>query len=411
MNCNFCQSPNVFCCYSHNDSNLIKCKSCGGFFFINHLDEYAMENYYKKTYSHVHREQLHNDLKQKYESGFFTAKIQDFLNFLNESKIERQNRGEKIKIVDFGSSYGYLLEAAKDKSLEPLGIEFDDVVSEFNESNLGIPMTNIDKLQDSTIDIIYSSHTIEHLTDPYSILEIFHKKLKKGGIVIITCPCFSDKITQSDVLRLYDFVFPEHLSYFTLDSMKSMLENIGYSVELNISQFANNQQSLRNLGIKNQDFESDLNKVLESKPFFAGANLFTVARKITDECKTKKNTTSKILVHNLLDDARGKHYKIDSEKEWHIDIPIKTQTKEITVSGNIITLQTNQALMYNEESQIQVCLITDHSEYDAKSMIFPDNDQNIFVLNNSKANVLYVRISGKHKTEFFIYDLIVTENL
>ena len=51
-------------------------------------------------------------------------------------------------------------------------------------------MTNLDTIEDQSLDAIFSSHNIEHLY-PHEViiaLKEFKKKLKSNGFALITCP-------------------------------------------------------------------------------------------------------------------------------------------------------------------------------------------------------------------------------
>lgn len=72
-----------------------------------------------------------------------------------------------------------------------------DKISKFYKSSQNRNIINFDLLdlkplpfKDNSIDLIYTAHTIEHVTDE-AVSNLFkeaYKKLKKGGIIRITCP-------------------------------------------------------------------------------------------------------------------------------------------------------------------------------------------------------------------------------
>ncbi len=49
----------------------------------------------------------------------------------------------------------------------------------------------LDDLQDSSLDYIFSSHTLEHLDNMEEELEKLYGKLKIGGKIVIIVPCYS----------------------------------------------------------------------------------------------------------------------------------------------------------------------------------------------------------------------------
>ncbi len=59
-------------------------------------------------------------------------------------------------------------------------------------ASIGFDLTSGDSwpIKDNSLNIVYSSHTIEHLNDKFTLdlMKQAHKKLKPGGIIRLTCP-------------------------------------------------------------------------------------------------------------------------------------------------------------------------------------------------------------------------------
>jgi len=282
-NCTCCSSEKLYCCYTLDSQFLLNCQNCGLYFFADSPSDKDLSDYYKTTYSQIHQKQLHDLLKENYDSGFFKTLLNNLKNY--HGQIQKENP----KILDYGCGHGFFLKTAKENGFEAYGVEYDDEVAKFNENELKIKMLSNGELEntsDNTFDIIRINHSLEHLPHPEIILEILHKKLKPNGIIVISSPNFSKKIVKSNPTKLYDLVFPEHLYYFTIQSITKLLSRLGFSVETNITQFANIHQVLRILGINSgteidekDEFYQGLKNILENEPFFAGSNFFVTARK------------------------------------------------------------------------------------------------------------------------------------
>jgi len=305
--CFCCNSKDILCCMELDSKHLLHCMDCGVYFFAEPPTDHELDSHYKTNYSKVHQKQLFELLKKNYDSGFYRSEVTNILNYYGKEN------ANGLQILDYGSGYGFFLKAAKEKGFTPYGVEYDEVVAKYNEDEFGINMiknSEFETLQDESFDIIRSNHCIEHLPDPHRILSLFFKKLKKNGIITISSPCFSKHIVQSNTMKLYDMVYPEHLIYFTSNSMQKLLENTGFKVELNMTQFAASEQALRLLEI-NHDSDrlcntlnfKDFQRSMELDPFLAGVNLFAVGRKKVNETfvqKLEPRDTSLILdIHAL----------------------------------------------------------------------------------------------------------------
>lgn len=91
-----------------------------------------------------------------------------------------------------------------------------------------------DNLPDGEVDYIYSSHCLEHVNDWVSALEMWISKLKKGGIIFLYLPDFSQVYWRPWHNKKHKHCFtPEILRDFFKDHN---MNNIIYSgVDLNNS--------------------------------------------------------------------------------------------------------------------------------------------------------------------------------
>ena len=60
----------------------------------------------------------------------------------------------------------------------------------------------------SSVEKIYTSHMLEHLTDPFKAMAEFHRILVPGGSLIVQVPHFSRGFTHPDHKRGFDVTFP-----------------------------------------------------------------------------------------------------------------------------------------------------------------------------------------------------------
>lgn len=164
---------------------------------IEHYDFNYFENYQKKM-------------------GIFGGKANIFLfeKFINKDDI----------VLDFGCGGGFLLSNLTCK--RKIGIEINEIPRNFCNSQGIDCYANIDEIEDSSIDVIISSHCLEHTTSPHEYLSKFYKKLKKDGKVIIIVPTdtFWVKFKKNDI----DY----HLYSFSPMNLGNLLDSCGF---LNIS--------------------------------------------------------------------------------------------------------------------------------------------------------------------------------
>lgn len=151
------------------------CQKCKSVFVQNYPDELELENIYKKD---------------NYHNKFYYKKNYEKKN--NVEEIFGISKNVK-KICDFGCGDGEFLNSLPN-SLEKFGVEFSkELVQELEFNNEDIKFFDTisffkNKNINSFFDIIYVRDVLEHLTNPYQIMENLIKYLSKDGLLIIEGP-------------------------------------------------------------------------------------------------------------------------------------------------------------------------------------------------------------------------------
>jgi len=102
--------------------------------------------------------------------------INKFKKFINPNDI----------ILEFGCGGGYYLNKINAK--RKIGIEVNPVAIK-NAKDFGLEIyTSLDEVKDSSIDVIYSHHALEHLFNPLEKLQELYKKLKNNGKIVFVVP-------------------------------------------------------------------------------------------------------------------------------------------------------------------------------------------------------------------------------
>lgn len=96
----------------------------------------------------------------------------------------------------------------------------------------------VDNLPDHTFDAIFCFDLLEHLVDPFALLEKLKQKLTKNGALIASIPNIRHYKTLEDLLFKGEWVYTNagtlditHLRFFTRKSIIRTFENLGYQIE------------------------------------------------------------------------------------------------------------------------------------------------------------------------------------
>jgi 2-polyprenyl-3-methyl-5-hydroxy-6-metoxy-1,4-benzoquinol methylase len=191
--------------------SIFQCDSCH-FVQSEFVSDRAQESYYANFY----RGRLDaNGLAAHRQKGLAQARGQ--MAYLLE-----QQPGLKLEAaLDYGTaegSLGHELRAIDDKvwvtEMDPQFVELlkqDTRLTLVDHSELATPAF------ESFFDLISISHVLEHLTDPYAVMDLFAAILKPGGLLLVDIP---------NEIRMLQrgFQAKGHLSYFTRESFARFVD-------------------------------------------------------------------------------------------------------------------------------------------------------------------------------------------
>lgn len=148
-------------------------------------------------------------------------------------------------VIDIGCGDGSFAEIIKKQTgAEVWGIEYMPKEAQKAKKVLdkvfsGACEDHLDKLPDNFFDVVYFNDVLEHLVDPYMVLDKIKTKLKPAGVVISSIPNVRYHNTFMKVLFKKDWEYREsgvmdktHLRFFTGKSIRKMYEDLGYKVQV-----------------------------------------------------------------------------------------------------------------------------------------------------------------------------------
>lgn len=163
------------------------------------------------------------------------------------SKAERKIKRSKNRIkrfhkkapgrvfLDVGCNYGYAVKAALDLGLDAYGIDIDPPAIEWAQKQYGQNRFDVISVEDyaasgQKADMIYTSEVAEHVPDPSSYFKSISTILNKGGYLFLTTPDASHRTVPKTFTDWKEVKPPEHITYFSRDGMRHILEEHGMEV-------------------------------------------------------------------------------------------------------------------------------------------------------------------------------------
>lgn len=206
----------------------------------------------KDTFVHHFRHATFNDNRayydelmktnaQKFENKWgFNSKYSSYIRSEVINLMDRHDPDEQIRVLEVGCACGGTLLEVKNryKNAEIYGIELNPHSAEIASLFAKVSASNIEKdmeFEEGFFDYIVLPDVLEHLNDPWMVVENLKKYIKNHGKILSSIP----NVMHHSVIRgllngrwEYEdagLLDRTHLRFFTGYEIKEMFENAGYS--------------------------------------------------------------------------------------------------------------------------------------------------------------------------------------
>jgi SAM-dependent methyltransferase len=202
------------------------------------ISESDLDKFYSDEQSNDPEDPVYGQDINQENLNYYYLKIKQII-------LQRINQG---KLLDIGCNRGQFLKLMN-QEFSVYGVERAEIA--YTEANSNFPgRIHHGALADyktgsSKYDVVTMMDVFDHLIDPASSLKHVHNILADNGLLIIkvhNIDCLLSKISRRN---FYALIPPFHLSYFSPDNLRFLLEQNGYKV---IAQkFIGNRLSLRTI--------------------------------------------------------------------------------------------------------------------------------------------------------------------
>ncbi len=172
-------------------TSLLHCNNCG--LYYRHPKDSIKFNklFYQRNYreTDITRNIPYSNLLEDYKRNNFAGSGKDYHDKVDVfNALFSGEHAEKIKIVDYGASWGYASFQFRNAGFDIQCFEISESMAKAGKDLLGVNIcTTVSALQPSN-DIFFSAHVIEHMPDINILFEDAKRLLKKGGYFICYCP-------------------------------------------------------------------------------------------------------------------------------------------------------------------------------------------------------------------------------
>lgn len=167
--------------------------------------------------------QQDSKITEHYQEEYFNRYQRAFGEFggrANKFMFEKHISPEDV-VLDFGCGGGFLLKNLNCK--EKIGVEINPVARAHCNTIQGVTCyESLGSVDDLSVDVIISSHCLEHTTNPFELVGEMFRKLKVFGRIIIVVPLDSYRYRwQPDDVN-------NHLYSFSPMNLGNILQGAGF---------------------------------------------------------------------------------------------------------------------------------------------------------------------------------------
>lgn len=165
------------------------------------------------------------------DETFISQSVGRERTFAKSLKFIEKFHPQRGRLLDVGTAGGSFLAVAKQAGWEVAGCEPNHWLCEWGNKHYGlniVPGTIFDmKLPDAAFDVVTLWDVLEHTPDPKAVLKECARVLKQGGVLVVNYPDIHSSIARV-MGRRWVFLLSVHLYYFTSETLKVMLGQVGF---------------------------------------------------------------------------------------------------------------------------------------------------------------------------------------
>ncbi len=233
--CPLCSSAEFTNIYKERGNlGIVRCKNCD-LIYTNPRAKDAEKNYFGDTDVYLQEARLiFNGKKPHHRDKNYFYEVEEI---------------KKIKpsgtLLDIGTNMGFFLRIAKQGGFEVTGVEPSPALAKIASEKFGLKIVNSyfnsSDFLPKSYDVITMIDVFEHVTNPKELLSHAHKVLKDDGILCIKVPNGNYNVVKMKLAKMLGregshdlFDSCEHVVHYSIDTMKKMVDQMGFKVKKTI---------------------------------------------------------------------------------------------------------------------------------------------------------------------------------
>lgn len=207
------------------------------------LAQYYAEKYYQESKGSYQK--IYSDAEKKY----ILNKISQKYFIIND--ILRPDNCSEFSLLDIGCGEGWALKYFKDQNWSIHGIDYSlfgckihnpECCQYIIEGDMDVNIDHLLNNKQKGFDLIWLDNVLEHILDPFDLLNKCHALVKNTGLLVIEVPNDFSRVQQFLYMNAYIskpfwVVNPDHISYFNKEGLISLCDDAGWECEYFMGDF------------------------------------------------------------------------------------------------------------------------------------------------------------------------------
>jgi len=215
----------------------LKRNSLGFWEVVDKPSDQELSDYYTNKYYQSERANYRKSYPEE-ELDVILMKVSQRLHEVEKVRGGDQKPG---RVLDVGCGEGFALAEFQRRGWEIEGIDHSvEGLRTMNPDILNnVEQGNVFKLLESrmhngnTYDVVWLNNVLEHVTEPLDLLKSLRKLIADEGVLVVTVPNDFSELQETllaggEIPVRFWIALPDHLSYFTSDSLKSTATATGW---------------------------------------------------------------------------------------------------------------------------------------------------------------------------------------
>jgi SAM-dependent methyltransferase len=155
--------------------------------------------------------------------------------FVRQLALIRRLAPQSRTLLDVGAGPGYLCAVATELGFKARGVEPSDVARQAGEQQFSVSYTQLEDVDDESLDVITCHHVLEHVEWPIEFLRTLRAKLKPHGLLVLHVPnqqplsfWLREQASGGRADTCCALYYPIHINGFTSHSLARTVERAAF---------------------------------------------------------------------------------------------------------------------------------------------------------------------------------------